>query len=504
MKIIPGSRKNRYIAGVIILLAAIALIVWLVSWLSAPSFEIRDWHDLNAVRDNLRGHYILMNDLDSTTDGYEDLASPTANGGNGWLPIGTYYDSFTGTFGGQGYEIRDLIINRCDKYSIGLFSFVDKGGHIEDIGAVNVTVAGGNSVGGLAGRNKGTVSNSYSTGSVSGIELAVGGLVGVNYGIVSNSYFTGSVTGNEGVGGLVGMNDYDDYVSNSYSTGNVTGNDNVGGLVGTNYGTVSNSYSTGNVRGSRWVGGLVGDNFYTVSNSYSTGIVIGGEAVGGLVGRVYKGTVSDSFWDTETSGQSTSDGGTGKNTTEMQDIATFSGAGWNIIAVAPGSTNSTFTWNIVDGETYPFLGSTKSTSQNQQPQEDNFVISLTDSGEIVLSEHEIQAYHNDDNAFILNENGIKKWNSFLTYQTVPKLADSLFSREFVLKIEGQEICKGEFWSYASSTFYSGVVILDSLFKLDTEHNTLWIKSFSMNSNTSLDAAISSELISFFEKRNLQK
>jgi len=137
-------------------------------------------------------------------------------------------------------------------------------------------------------------------------------------------------------------------------------------------------------------------------------------------------------------------------------------------------------------------------------QEDNFIISLTDSGEIVLSEHEIQAYHSDDDAFILNENGIKKWNSFLTYQTIPKLADSLFSREFVLKIEGQEICKGKFWSFASSTSYSGVVILDSLFKLDTEHNTLWIKSFSMSSNTSLDTAISSELISFFEKRNLQK
>ena len=56
--------------------------------------------------------------------------------------------------------------------------------------------------------------------------------------------------------------------------------------------------------------------------------------VGGLVGRNYQGTVSNSFWDTETSGQATSAGGTGKNTTEMKDIATFSGAGWNIIAVA--------------------------------------------------------------------------------------------------------------------------------------------------------------------------
>ncbi len=50
--------------------------------------EIRDWHDLDAIRDNLGGSYVLMNDLDSTTAGYKELASPTANGGKGWQPIG--------------------------------------------------------------------------------------------------------------------------------------------------------------------------------------------------------------------------------------------------------------------------------------------------------------------------------------------------------------------------------------------------------------------------------
>ena len=40
MKIIPSSRKNRYIAGIVIVLAAIVLIVWLVSWLSSPSYDL--------------------------------------------------------------------------------------------------------------------------------------------------------------------------------------------------------------------------------------------------------------------------------------------------------------------------------------------------------------------------------------------------------------------------------------------------------------------------------
>jgi len=68
------------------------------------------------------------------------------------------------------------------------------------------------------------------------------------------------------------------------------------------------------------------------------------------------GPVSNSFWDTQISGQATSDGGTGKNTTEMQDIATFSGAGWNITAVADSSTRDpAYIWNIVNNVTYPFL-----------------------------------------------------------------------------------------------------------------------------------------------------
>jgi len=79
--------------------------------------------------------------------------------------------------------------------------------------------------------------------------------------------------------------------------------------------------------------------------------------VGGLVGSTGDyGPVSNSFWDTETSGQASSDGGTGKTTAQMQDVATSSGAGWSIVAVAdPDTRDPSHIWNIVDGETYPFL-----------------------------------------------------------------------------------------------------------------------------------------------------
>jgi hypothetical protein len=311
------------------------------------NLEIRTWYDLDAVRNNLAGNHTLMNDLDLTSPGYEELASLRANDGRGWQPIGfverIFWDSpfggggsrtdwygINGTFDGQGYEIRDLLINRPSENDVGLFGVVNEGGVIKDIGAVYVIVIGDYYVGGLVGRNQGTVSNSYCSGSVDGYH-SVGGLVGWSYlGAVSNSYSTGRVTGDRYVGGLVGINN-GGTVSNSYSTGNVTGNEDVGGLVGINdQGTLSNSYSTGNVNGNEYVGGLVGTN--------------------------ERGTVSNSFWDVQTSGQTRSDGGTGKTTAQMKEVATFSGAGWNIVAVAnAGTHNPSYIWNTVDGETYPFL-----------------------------------------------------------------------------------------------------------------------------------------------------
>jgi hypothetical protein len=318
-------------------------------------WEIRDWHDLDAIRNNLDDRYILMNDLDSTTAGYEELASPTANQGTGWQPIGTSDEQFIGSFDGQGYEIKDLFINRPDEDYVGLFGEVGEEGVTKDIGAMNVTVIGNDYVGGLVGHSDGVVSNSYSTGSVTGDEH-VGGLVGHNGGIVSNSYSSGGVTGDERVGGLVGWNQAT--LSNSYSSCSVTGNWSVGGLVGDNWyyeGTVSDSYSTGSVTGFTRVGGLVGVNFYgSVTHSYSTGSVTGSSQVGGLVGY-NTATVSNSFWDRITSRMEESDGGTGKTTAEMKDIVTFSSAEWDICAVNSGQTNPNYTWNIVNEQTYPFL-----------------------------------------------------------------------------------------------------------------------------------------------------
>jgi len=87
----------------------------------------------------------------------------------------------------------------------------------------------------------------------------------------------------------------------------------------------------------------VGDNHEgTISNCYSTGSVSGVEYVGGLLGRNF-GEVIGSLWDTETSGQSASDGGTGLATEQMQTMSTFTDAGWDFVSI----------WWIFEGVGYP-------------------------------------------------------------------------------------------------------------------------------------------------------
>jgi hypothetical protein len=290
-------------------------------------------------------HFILVNNV--------NLAEYT---GTQFNIIGTYETKFTGIFDGNDHKVWNFTWTSTGESSVGLFGCV--GGQVKNLTMenVNVNVGTGMYVGGLVGINSGTITNCYSTGSVTG-SRSVGGLVGYNYsysGTITNCYSTGSVSVTGwSVGGLVGYNEWGT-ITNCYSTGSVTGGNYVGGLVGNNdyYGTITNCYSTGSVSGTGdVVGGLVGINgrysYGTITNCYSTGSVSGGDSVGGLVGETWGGTVTASFWDKDTSGQTTSAGGIPKTTVEMKTKSTFTDApaGWDFVNI----------WDICEATNYPRL-----------------------------------------------------------------------------------------------------------------------------------------------------
>ncbi len=270
--------------------------------------------------------YELMRNLDFNDD--ESYSSPanriTWTTGAGWQPIGDSSNAFRSEFGGNGFTISNLTIDRSDTGEVGLFGYTSSGAQIANVVLLNVNIIGRSDVGGLVGRNDdGTITNSYAIGSVSGV-LWVGGLVGRNAGSITNSYATSSVSG---------------------------GNNDVGGLVGRNEGTITNSYATGFVSGVVRVGGLVGLNSGgSITNSYATASVSEGSDVGGLVGRNSRGIITNSYWDINTSGIAGGANGMGKTRGEL-----IAGSAQDTDSNKPYYEWSTTNWYFGTGSQYPIL-----------------------------------------------------------------------------------------------------------------------------------------------------
>jgi type II secretion system protein G len=342
----------------------------------------------------------IGNDPDYPLDGnYIVMANISLSGYVDWAPIGDMASQFTGTFDGNNYVISNLTINSSPVFK-GLFGCISETSEITNLGLenANINVAGGNYVGGLVGYNlKGSITNCYATGNITGYWYTgglvgkndngsitncyatgevtgnerTGGLVGENYGTITDCYATGSVSSNnDDTGGLVGRNDNgsitncyatgevtgDEYtgglvgqndgtITDCYATGEVTGNDRTGGLVGWNNSTITDCYATGEVTGNDRTGGLVGSNFLgcAIENCYATGKVTGNSDTGGLVGQ-NSGTITDCYYDSETTGQSDDDGrGTPLTTAEMKNSTNFTD--WDFI----------ITWSIEENNSYPYL-----------------------------------------------------------------------------------------------------------------------------------------------------
>ena len=261
------------------------------------------------------GYELIANiDLDTDVDGGADSGDAYWNRGSGWLPIGADNNRYTGDFKGNRFTIDNLFISRPTTGNQGLFGGVGPTARIESVGVTNANVTGGGLSGILVGSSHGST--------------------------IVACYTTGSVTGTNVVGGLVGWTN--SAISTSYSTASVTGDQRVGGLLGASQGgSITNSYSTG-----------------SVTRSKGTAIFIGG-----LIG--YGAGATASYWNTTTSGQTTSFGGAGvvgKTTTELQSPTDYTGiyASWNIDlndidGDVDAATGADYPWNFGTSSQYPTL-----------------------------------------------------------------------------------------------------------------------------------------------------
>jgi hypothetical protein len=340
MKITLSSRRRLYVPTLGIFLITMVLIAGMAGCGQTPpsqTVEIQNWYDLDAVRNNLVGSYVLIENLDDTTDGYDQLVGDTADG-KGWQPIGTEGNAFKGIFNGTGHTISGLFIDRPDEDEVGLFGRVQQG-LVRNVGLVSINVTGKKFVGALAGYSwKGTIdsdirppnSMTYSRGSVTGEENVgglvgnnydgtvnqcessadvfhassaldedrwrTGGLVGLNSGTVLNCDYNGVVYGDRQVGGLVGLNQnillIRGQVEDCGGAYSVNGNVEVGGVAGRNMGSIRRASFKGDVNGIMVGYGLVALNEDATENTYDSDTASPGSYVGGVVG-VNGGSVED-------------------------------------------------------------------------------------------------------------------------------------------------------------------------------------------------------------------
>jgi hypothetical protein len=304
--------------------------------------------EMNSYLNTPGVYFKLMNDI--------DCANFT------WTPVGIYgvgpsNSWFQGVLDGNGYSVINLTANR-GSYA-GLFGNIGANGIVKDLTLVNPSVTGVDKLGALAGRNEGTIQNCHvidatitSTFTGGGATYSAG-LIGVNTGTVTKSSADAIVNQPQANAAVLVAYSQGGTISECYSTGSVNGRYNIGGLVGQmDGGTVNNSYSTADLSTaaapSGAFGGLVGrvNTAGAVSNSYATGSVPTGTMTwpnGGLVGWLNSGTVTNGYYDSETTGHSDTGKGIPKTTAEMKQMSTF--VNWDFVS----------TWSICEAQTYPWL-----------------------------------------------------------------------------------------------------------------------------------------------------
>ena len=259
---------------------------------------IKTAEDLDNIRNNLAGKYILMNDIDLSGIEWDSIGEDMYSAGSG----------FKGELNGNGYVIKNLTANTAGSNNCaGLFGAID-GGKVSNLGLEDVYIHSGTLSGALAGK--------------------------FLYGRVSNCYSTGEVVGGYSAGGLIALFDGSS-MTNCYSEANVSGSS-AGGLIGAgdiSSQTITNSYATGNVTGVNYAGGLCSNYafsaFYDYTNCYASGRVevTGSSGVAaGLVAEThspyynYTSTATNCYFNTETTGQSVGDGS--GQVTNIQGVTT--------------------------------------------------------------------------------------------------------------------------------------------------------------------------------------
>lgn len=227
--------------------------------------------------------------------------------------------TFGGEFQGGSHRITGVSLTQ-DGSAVGFFRYVQEGALINELTVSGNVVPGGSrsTVGGIAGKNEGTIQGCWFSGVVSGASK-VGSIAGVNEstGMIVGCTSTGVAYGQHFVGGVVGDNhgavtgtlngsnvnttveqndvDLSDLTLQDFTTteSGTTITD-VGGVAGASSGVIRNCVNNGTVGYQHIgynVGGIAGSQTGFVEGCTNYGLVFGRKEAGGIVGQMEPNSV---------------------------------------------------------------------------------------------------------------------------------------------------------------------------------------------------------------------
>ena len=260
-------------------------------------YLIYDGWELYGVFNDLSAHYKLMADIDMAV-----FLAEIEMEDEGWEPIGTAANPFTGTFDGNGKTISGLFINRPAMDYVGLFGYVNAA-TIKNITLRNCSIVAKSNVGTLLGYSCGDITLNnvkvYNTSVESKKGGNAGGIAGDCEGtasIISDlELYNGNVStasGNQ-IGGMFGsINSLNSTITNLSGrdlqvTASLTNGESIGGLVGYLKAQCISNVNIINVKvaGKNHIGGLVGMNLTSVEETnICNPIILGDIGAGGIIG----------------------------------------------------------------------------------------------------------------------------------------------------------------------------------------------------------------------------
>lgn len=271
---------------------------------------------VNGGTDYAGKHFELTQDIDLN--------------GSEWTPIGkieisgtaTATKAFNGIFDGGGFTVSNVSIS-TKTVTAGLFGYVGTGGSVKNLTISGLNVTFGTTaddlgyagaiaynegtlasihttgvifnlpdyfVGGTAGYNAGSLTESSATGSYTVTAQTAGGIVGYNVGSVSEVFADTDIVSesSENVGLICGVNETNGSIENALAAGRVKARQ-ASGITVTNGGTIKNCAFYGKAEGIVGAAGIAYTNNGTVSKSLvaanvkATGETVENEFVAGTV-----------------------------------------------------------------------------------------------------------------------------------------------------------------------------------------------------------------------------